>query len=172
MPNSREVSNPEQRHSQPCRLSVSVEEPCSRPGAQLCPLLAPNMDILFLNPSVARTLRAHPSLHFMPAAHLWHFMAPPDPGGLAGWDHLFPAPIPQITPIQSVWPSCGTTRAYPLPRHQRDPHLLGSGLLWPGRHDPPTFTVALILGTQRFCPLESQRRGGPGSRRKDAVTRA
>lgn len=70
-----------------------------------------------------------------------------------------------------MWASTSYS-GYPLPRHQRDPHVLGGGLLtlkhnaWPGRHHPPTFTEALILGTQRFCPLEPQRRGGPGSRKK------
>lgn len=126
----------------------------------------------------------------MPAAHLWHFMSPADPGSLAGWGHLFPVPIPRVFPIL-----CRGTNLYGPPARpqgqnldlcglvlatvvilcqdtKETPHVLGSGLLtlkhsaWPGRHHPPTFTEALILGTQRFCPLESQRRGGPGSRKK------
>lgn len=124
MPNNGEVGHPEQRPSQPCRLSVRVEESCSQPGAQLCPLLAPNMDILFFNPSMTRTLRSHSSLHSMPAAHLWHFMAPPDPGSLAGWGHLFLVPIPRVAPIL-----CRGTNLYGPPAGPQGQNLDLCGLV-------------------------------------------
>lgn len=86
----------------------------------------------------------------MPAAHLWHsrFLLI-----LLAWldGHLFPVTMPHSLPLTlgrgtnlyallpaqgrglSLWASTSQS-VHALPRHQRDPHLLGRGLLTLGHN--------------------------------------